>query len=73
MADGDCVDNKEAVGSSVACIMTAAGSSRLHARPPTDHFERQLEEACPNQAYPVKHKIRDCGMIKNFMALGSLN
>jgi hypothetical protein len=31
-----------------------------------------LEETIPNHAYPVKHKLRDCGMMKNFMALGSL-
>jgi hypothetical protein len=27
---------------------------------------------CPNHAYPIKHKLRDCGMMKNFMASGSL-
>jgi hypothetical protein len=37
-----------------------------------DHFEKLLEEACPNHAYPVKHKLRDCGLMKNFMASGSL-
>jgi hypothetical protein len=36
-----------------------------------DHFENLLEETCPNHAYPIKHKLRDCGMMKNFMALGS--
>jgi hypothetical protein len=30
-----------------------------------DHFEKFLEETCPNHVYPIKHKIRDCGMIKN--------
>jgi hypothetical protein len=39
---------------------------------PTYHFERLLEEACPNHVYPIKHKLRDCGMMKNFMVLGSL-
>jgi hypothetical protein len=23
-----------------------------------DHFERLLEETCPNHSYPVKHKLR---------------
>jgi hypothetical protein len=31
-----------------------------------------VEETCPNHAYPVKHKLRDCSMMKNFMASGSL-
>jgi hypothetical protein len=39
---------------------------------PTDHFEKLLEETCPNHAYPVKHKLRDCGMMKNFMTSRSL-
>jgi hypothetical protein len=37
-----------------------------------DCFEKLLEETYPNHAYPIKHKLRDCGMIKNFMASGSL-
>jgi hypothetical protein len=31
-----------------------------------------LEETCPNHTYPVKHKLRDCNMMKSFMASGSL-
>jgi hypothetical protein len=41
-------------------------------RPPTNHFERLLKETCPNHTYPIKHKLRECGMMKNFIALGSL-
>jgi hypothetical protein len=37
-----------------------------------NHFEKLLEETSPNHAYPIKHKLRDCGMIKNFMASVSL-
>jgi hypothetical protein len=37
-----------------------------------DHFERLLEEACPNHAYLIKHKLKDCDMMKNFMTTGSL-
>jgi hypothetical protein len=39
---------------------------------PTDQFKRLLEEACPNHAYPVKHKLKDCGMMRSFMTSGSL-
>jgi hypothetical protein len=37
-----------------------------------DHFKKLLGETYPNHAYPVKHNLRDCGMMKNFMASGSL-
>jgi hypothetical protein len=70
--DGNDSDNEEVGGSGVACVMTATGSSKHQARPPTDHFERLLQEACPNHAYSIKQKLRDCGMMKNFMVLGSL-
>jgi hypothetical protein len=38
-----------------------------------DHFESLLEEVCPNHAYAVKHKLWDCSLMKNFMAIGSLS
>jgi hypothetical protein len=56
----------------VGCVATTARSSKLQTRPPTDHFERLLEEACPNHVYPIKHKLKDCDMMKNFMISGSL-
>jgi hypothetical protein len=28
--------------------------------------------ACPNHAYPIKHNLKDCDMIKNFMTSESL-
>jgi hypothetical protein len=56
----------------VACVVTAIGSSKCQAWLPTDHFERLLEEACQNHMYPIKHKLRDCCMMKNFMVSGSL-
>jgi hypothetical protein len=37
-----------------------------------DHFEKLLEEICSNHAYPIKHKLRDYNMMKNFIASGSL-
>jgi hypothetical protein len=37
-----------------------------------DHFKMLLEETCPNHAYLVNHKLRECIMMKNFMAPGSL-
>jgi hypothetical protein len=40
-------------------------------RPPTDHFKRLLEEACPNHTYLVRHKLKDYEMMRSFMTLGS--
>jgi hypothetical protein len=37
-----------------------------------DHFQRLLEEAYLNHAYLIKHKLKDCDMIKKFMTSGSL-
>jgi hypothetical protein len=50
--------NKEYVAAAPRGIKRQAWSS-------IDHIERLLEEAYPNHAYPVKHKLKDCGMIKN--------
>jgi hypothetical protein len=41
-------------------------------RLPTDYFKRLFEEACPNHAYPIWHKLKDCGMMRSFMTLRSL-
>jgi hypothetical protein len=53
--------------------MAGMGSSRCEARPPTNHFKKLLEETCPNHAYLIRHKLRDCGMMKSFMTSGSLS
>jgi hypothetical protein len=52
--------------------VTAARSGKHQARLPTNYSERLLEEACPNHAYPLKQKLKDCCMMKNFMTSGSL-
>jgi hypothetical protein len=38
-----------------------------------DHFEKLLEAASLNHAYPIRHKLKDCNMMKYFMTLGSLS
>jgi hypothetical protein len=37
-------------------------------RPPKDHFEKILGSTCPQHPYPVKHKLRDCTMMRRFMS-----
>jgi hypothetical protein len=72
MTGHDDGNNGEAGGSDVRCSSTAACSDKRQARPPMDHFKRLLEEACPNHAYPVRHKLKDCSMMISFMTSGSL-
>jgi hypothetical protein len=67
--DGD--DMKEDV-SNMEYIMTTGRSVKHQARSPTDHFERLIEEACPNHVYPIKHKLKVINMMKNFMTSRSL-
>jgi hypothetical protein len=37
-------------------------------RPPKGHFEKILEAAYPHHLYPIKHKLRDCTMMRRFMS-----
>jgi hypothetical protein len=64
--DHDPDGNNDELGGSVA------GKDKRQARPPLNHFKRLLEEACPKHAYPVRHKLKDCSMIRSFVTLGSL-
>jgi hypothetical protein len=72
MTNDDRGNGEKAGGSGVMRIMTMECSSKHQAQPPTNHFERLLKEACPNHTYLVKHKLRDCIMMKNFIVSRSL-
>jgi hypothetical protein len=39
---------------------------------PSDHFKRLLDEACPNHAYLIRHKLKDYEMMQSFMTSGTL-
>jgi hypothetical protein len=56
----------------VGQVSSAAHSNRRMVRPSIGHFKRLLEEAWPNRAYPIKHKLKDSSMMRSFMTLGSL-
>jgi hypothetical protein len=51
---------------------TAARNDKHWERSPTNHFKRLLKEAYPNHTYPVRHKLKDCSMIRSFMTSGAL-
>jgi hypothetical protein len=55
MADDDGGINKQAGSSIVVHGTTVAGSRKHQAWPPVDHFEKVLEETCPNHTYLIKH------------------
>jgi hypothetical protein len=40
--------------------------------PSKDHFERLLDMPCPHHEVPVKHSLRDCRLMKNYVK-GTLN
>jgi hypothetical protein len=67
--DHDDSHDWEAGGSSTRCISIATRSDKHSVRPPMNHLKRLLEETCPNHAYPIKHKLKDCGMMRSFMTL----
>jgi hypothetical protein len=56
----------------VGRISTIALNDKHLVRPPTDHCMRLLEEACPNHAHPIRHKLKDCGMTRSLMTIGFL-
>jgi hypothetical protein len=72
MTDHDGGDDGEVGHSGARCVSTAAHGNKREARPPTDHFKRILEEACPNHAYPIRHKLKDYSMMRSFITSRSL-
>jgi hypothetical protein len=64
-------NNGKADGSSMGHVAIVAHSDKCQARPLTDHFKRLLIEVCPNHAYPIRPKLKDCDMMKTFMISGS--
>jgi hypothetical protein len=64
--------NWEAGSSSVRRTLADMHIVKCPAMPPIDHFKRLLEEACPNHAYPIRHNLKDYGMMRGFRTSGSL-
>jgi hypothetical protein len=56
----------------MGCVLSIARSNMRLVRPPTNHFKRPLEEARPNHAYLIRHKLKDYDMMRSFMTSGSL-
>jgi hypothetical protein len=65
--------NEKVDNSDEGYVMNTERDLKCQTRPPKDHFEKLLEAACPNQSYPVKHKLQDCTMMKIFMTSRALS
>jgi hypothetical protein len=72
MSGYDDDDNKKVDDSDKVCVVGTGCSVKSKAQTPTNHFERLLEEAYLKHTYPIKHMLKDCDMMKNFMTSGSL-
>jgi hypothetical protein len=66
-------DDEKANNSDAEYVVAAEHDFMRQMRQPKDHFEKLLEATCPNHSYPVKHKLKDCTMMKNFMTSGAFS
>jgi hypothetical protein len=59
---------KEIENSDEEFMVATEHDFKWHTRPPKEHFEKILEASCPHHLFPVKHKLKDCTMMKRFMS-----
>jgi hypothetical protein len=65
-------DDKEVNGSDEECMVAAESDiKQCQTWQPNEHFEKLLEAACPNHAYPVEYMLKESTMMKNFMTSGA--
>jgi hypothetical protein len=67
--EGD--NNKDAGDFDEELIVASERDSKRQAWQPANHFEKLLEATCPNHTYPVRHKLKECTMMKNYMTIGT--
>jgi hypothetical protein len=49
-------------------IVVAEHDFKRRTRSPKDHFKKILEAAYPHHPYPIKHKLKDCTMMRRFLS-----
>jgi hypothetical protein len=64
-------DDKEVSNSDEELIVATERDFKCQVWQPADHFEKLLEATYPNHTYPVRHKLKKCTMMKNYMATGT--
>jgi hypothetical protein len=66
-------DNDKDAGDSDEELMAAADRDfKRQARLSIDHFEKLLEAMCSNHTYHIKHKLKECTTMKNYMTMRNL-
>ena len=45
----------------------AAAEQQERRQPRNDHFKQLLEKPCTNHGFPVKHKFKDCDLMKRLL------
>jgi hypothetical protein len=65
--EGD--NNKEADDFDEELIATVERDLKCQSQQPADHFEKLLKAIYPNYAYPVRHKLKECTMMNNYMTM----
>jgi hypothetical protein len=66
------MNGKDANDSDEELMMVVEGDFKCLVWSPTNHFEKLLQVTCPLHTFPVKHKMKECSMMKSYMATGSL-
>jgi hypothetical protein len=63
--EGD--NDKDASNSDEELIAIAERDFKRQARQSADHLEKLLDATYPNHTYRIRHKLKECTMVKNYM------
>jgi hypothetical protein len=66
-------DDEKADDSSKECVAAAERDFKRQTQQSKDHFEKLLKATCPNHSCLIKHKLKDCTMMKNFITSGAFS
>jgi hypothetical protein len=66
-------DDEKVDNSSEECVVATLRNFKRQMWQPKDHFEKLLDVICPTHSYPIKHKRKNCTMMKNFMTSGAFS
>jgi hypothetical protein len=64
-------DGEKADDSGKGFAAAAKCDFKRQTRPPKDQFKKLLEATCLHYPYHIKHKLKDCTIIKKFMTSGA--
>jgi hypothetical protein len=73
MAASNSGENEEADDSYEDYVATTKCDFKPQTWPPNNHFEKHLKAPYPHHSYPIKHKLKECTIMKNFMTSGAFS